>query len=111
MKYWLEFDGRRVAAVDELDSDFPTFRGRFQLCEDSRSDPGLRAVFSYIDFSIRAAPAIERDEFTPEYYTEEARHTDIIESDKWALIGPQDERTSILVPVFGTGQVMNWRLR
>ena len=94
-----------IARVEAEGGDFPTFFGRFTLCENIPAN-----TMSYVDFCERTWPLIEDGKFTDEYYEEEALYIDLIENNEWWLENEKGQKEPILIPVFCTNREVNWRL-
>ena len=110
MKYRLLHGESAIADVSPLAEDFPGFHGRYALRPEVGEDPDLAHVAAYVEFCLRISPLVEADRLDEVDLDEEARFTDLIESDRWWLLGEDGERTAILVPVFFPDDGISWRL-
>ena len=103
------FERWPIARVWEEDSDFPTTFGRYELLPETRAIAELEHVIAYHDFSVRVWPLYEREELDHPDLDEESRYQDLIDSTAWALVRPNGDRVPIQIPVFCTGDRLNWR--
>ena len=110
MTYRLLHGERVIAEVIPLEQDFPGFYGRYALRPEVGEDPELAHLAAYVEFCLRISPLVDADRTDEIDLDEEARFTDLIESDRWWLLDEEGERTAILVPVFYTGNGISWRL-
>ncbi|OZG69929.1 hypothetical protein BTA51_28675 [Hahella sp. CCB-MM4] len=101
----LRWKEKLVATIDLEDQDFPTFFGRYSLCDTA---PDI--IQQYVEFSGRTWPQIEEGNFTEEYYAEEEKFIDLIEDSEWCLVDESGKIEPILIPVFCTDNGVNWRL-
>jgi hypothetical protein len=110
MHYRLLFGATPIGEIHKDDADFPTFFGRIEFLPSLRSLPELRDVLEYVNYSLRAWPLIEQDRFDDPVFDEEFQHRAVINSEKWCLLDGRGNRIPILVPIFCTGNRVNWRL-
>jgi hypothetical protein len=110
VKYHLHYKESVIATVEDVEADFPTFFGHYELAP-TVSTPALAHIQAYIDYSVRVWPLIEQDRCDEIDLAEEQAFTDLIESSDWILVeAVTANRIPILIPVFCTDNGINWRL-
>jgi hypothetical protein len=110
LRYQLYFGSHAIAVVKEKDADFPTYFGEYRLLNEIGS-PELGRVRDYIDYSVRVWPQVEQDRMEESSLAEEETFMALIESEDWFLVeADSGRRIRILIPLFCTGNRMNWRL-
>src|SRR6476646_7142492 len=110
MRYQLFYQQHPIAAVEETNSEFPSYFGHYRL-EPTADVPELAHVRAYIDFCVRVSPLWEQERFNDPALLEEETFTDLIDSPDWSLVEiTTQQRIPILIPMFFTDNGMTWRL-
>ena len=110
MTYKLYYDRWKIAEISPEDADFPGFSGRYQLSIGSTENGIIREIREYIKFSIQMSTLIDSDRTEEMDCDREQQFSQLIDSNRWYLVDRQGKRTDILVPVFGEGNTITWRL-
>lgn len=109
MKYQVYFQHYLIASVEQDDSDFPTYFGRYQLAP-AVDGPELAHVRDYIDYSVSVWPLIDQNRYDHAAMAGEEPYMDLIESNDWSLVESETHRrTLIMIPVFCSNYELNWR--
>ena len=114
----LYFDNLFIGEIDFKDADFPWLSGSFKLTLEP-TDKLSEHILNYIVFSKLESKKLEISssdpnnspyEYDDNYFNEEEKYIDLIETDKWRIISENGTIENILIPKFHCDDSIDWRL-
>jgi hypothetical protein len=107
----LEYNGRQLGWLDEVEADFPNGCGRFSpVAESTWPEPVRR----YQAYSIRLSDLLESESEDATGYADfiaahEYEHLALINSRQWTITDQAGHSTRILIPIFHSDATLTWR--